>query len=108
MDTNDITKLIPMGRDHAITREALCACTGLPDRKNREMIEQARRRGAIIVNTQNGAGYYQSEDIKDVARQYQQNERRALSILAQQKHLRRILKGAGVLQGKKVVFNDNV
>ncbi len=46
--------------------------------------------------------------IRDIAKQYNMNERRALSILAQQKHLRKRLKAAGVLQGKKVVFNDNV
>lgn len=108
MGGNDITRFIPEGKKNAITRERLCEKTGLPDRKNRELIEQARRRGAIIVNTQNGAGYYQTKELADVMRQYQQNERRALSILAQQKHLRRILKNAGVLQGKKVVLNDNV
>lgn len=103
-----ITEYIPEGKENAVTREHLCAVTGLPDRKVREQIENARRKGSIIINAQDGAGYYISEELKDIARQYQQNERRALSILAQQKHLRKRLKAAGVLQGKKVVFNDNV
>lgn len=108
MRTASIIDYIPEGKENAVTRERLCAITGLPDRKLREEIEQARRRGAIIINAQDGAGYYQSEDIREIAKQYNMNERRALSILAQQKHLRKRLKAAGVLQGKKVVFNDNV
>lgn len=108
MRAASITDYIPFGKENAVTRTHLRAETGLPDRKIREEIEQARRRGAIIINAQDGAGYYQSEDIKDIAKQYRQNERRALSILAQQKHLRKRLKEAGVMEGKKVVLNDNV
>ncbi len=99
-----ITDFIPTGRENAVTRVHLREVTGLPDRKVREEIEQARRKGAIIINAQDGAGYYQSEDIKDIARQYKQNERRALLILAQQKHLRKRLKAAGVIDGKKVLI----
>lgn len=102
--TSRITDYIPTGRENAVTRVHLREVTGLPDRKVREEIEQARRKGAIIINAQDGAGYYQSEDIKDIAKQYRQNERRALSILAQQKHLRKRLKAAGVLDGKKVLI----
>ena len=107
MRAASITDYIPFGKENAVTRAHLRAATGLSDRKIREEIEQARRRGAIIINAQDGAGYYQSEDIKDIAKQYRQNERRALSI-AQQKHLRKRLKEAGVMEGKKVVLNDNV
>ena len=103
-----IIDYIPEGKENAITRDRLCTVTGLPDRKVREEIEQARRRGAIIINAQDGAGYYRSDDIRDIARQYKTNERRALSILAQQKHLRKRLKAAGVLHGKEVIINDNV
>lgn len=102
--TSRITDYIQTGRENAVTRVHLREVTGLPDRKVREEIEQARRKGAIIINAQDGAGYYQSEDIKDIAKQYRQNERRALSILAQQKHLRKRLKAAGVLDGKKVLI----
>ena len=99
-----IKNFIPIGRENAVTRARLREITGFPDRKVRKEIEQARRKGAIIINTQDGAGYYQSEDIKDIAKQYKQNERRVLSILAQQKHLRKRLKAAGVLDGKKVLI----
>lgn len=99
-----ITDYIPTGRENAVTRTHLREVTGFTDRKVREEIEQARRNGAIIINAQDGAGYYQSEDIKDIAKQYKQNERRALSILAQQKHLRKRLKEAGAIEGKKVLI----
>ena len=108
MRAASIIDRIPEGKENAVTREYLCAITGLPDRKLREEIEQARRRGAIIINDQSGAGYYRSEDIRDIAKQYNMNERRALSILAQQKHLRKRLKAAGMMDGKKVVLRDNV
>ena len=88
--------------DNQLERVALCM--DVRGCRTREEIEQARRKGAIIINAQDGAGYYQSEDIKDIAKQYRQNERRALSILAQQKHLRKRLKAAGVLDGKKVLI----
>lgn len=104
--TIDVAAYIPTGKDRAVTREYLCRVTGLPDRAVREGIERARRAGNIIINDQSGAGYYKSEDIREIAKQYKQNERRALSILSYQKHLRRRLKEAGVLQGKKVVLPD--
>ena len=66
MRAASITDYIPFGKENAVTRAHLRAATGLPDRKIREEIEQARRRGAIIINAQDGAGYYQSEDIKDI------------------------------------------
>lgn len=97
MTAKSITDYIPEGRENAITRQRLCALTGLPDRKVREEIEQARRRGAIIVNAQDGAGYFQTDDLGEIKRQFNQNEHRAKSILAQQKHLRRRLKAAGLL-----------
>lgn len=86
-----ITSYIPEGRDRAITRARLCALTGLSDRTVRREIEEARRRGAIIINTQDGKGYFQTEDLNEIKRQFEQNERRAMSILAQQKHLRKKL-----------------
>lgn len=48
MRAASITDYIPFGKENAVTRAHLRAATGLPDRKIREEIEQARRRGAII------------------------------------------------------------
>ena len=84
-----IETYIPFGRENAIT------LTKLSDRKVREQIEQARREGNIIINNQDGRGYYRTNDPDEIACQYRQQRRRALSILAQQKHMRRLLKAAG-------------
>ena len=52
MRAASITDYIPIGKENAVTRAHLRAVTGLPDRKIREEIEQARRKGAIIINAQ--------------------------------------------------------
>lgn len=83
---------IPEGKDNAVSRTRLVELTGLPDRIVRKLIEDARNKGEIIINDQDGKGYYRSNDIEDIRRQYRQNHARAMSILVQQKHLRRKLK----------------
>lgn len=93
-----ILDLIPEGRCNAISRTELRLRARLNDRVVRELIEQARRQGTIIINLQDGRGYYRPapEDLVDILKQYRQNDSRAKSILVQQKYLRRILKFAGV------------
>lgn len=90
-----IEQYIPFGRENAVTREMLRVLTGKSDRMIREEIEQARREGHIIINNQDGKGYFRTDDIDEIGRQYQQNKRRALSILSQQKYMRLRLKAAG-------------
>lgn len=90
-----IETYIPFGRENAVTRTELRRITGKSDRKIREEIEQARREGHIIINNQDGRGYYRTDDPDEIARQYRQQRRRAMSILAQQKYMRRLLKAAG-------------
>lgn len=90
-----IETYIPFGRENAITRKELCSLTKLSDRKLREQIEQARRRGCIIINRQDGCGYYQTNDLDEIEQQYRRQQGRALAVLCQQKHLRRLLKAAG-------------
>lgn len=89
--------LIPHGKANAITREELCRkLGGINDRAARELIEQARINGVFILNAQNGKGYYQSDDISELEKQYRQDTARALSILKRRKPLRDALKAAGV------------
>ena len=83
------------GRDNAISRTHLCLEMGLPDRTVRGIIEQARLEGCIIINAQDGAGYYLSDDPDEWEAQYRQDTSRALSILARRKTLRARLKSAG-------------
>ena len=91
----DISQYIPFGRENAVTVEYLSEITGIHERKVRKKIEQARVEGYIIINNQDGKGYYQSDNIEEISKQYGQIRHRALSILRQQKHLRKILKAAG-------------
>ena len=87
-----ITDFIGMGRENAVTRAELVQRLNLPDRKIREMIEQARKDGALILNAQDGAGYYISEDVGELKRQLHSNHSRAMSVLRQNTHLRRKIK----------------
>ena len=96
----NILDYIPFGKENAVKRDYLCAVTGLKDRKVRDLIEHQRRLGEVIINRQDGNGYYRSDEIEDIARQYRQNDSRAMSILVQQKHLRKKLKTAGYSIGK--------
>lgn len=89
-----IENYIPIGRENAVKREELARRCGLSDRKMRQEIMRARQRGVLIINLQDGAGYYRSEELADVRKQYRQNHSRAMDILVQQKYLRRILKEA--------------
>ena len=88
-----IEKYIPYGSENAVKREELVKLTGLRDRKVREEIEDARRRGVVILNE--GKGYYITNDLDDMYRHYKKETARALSILETRKTIRRKLKEAG-------------
>lgn len=88
----NIVNFIPTGKENAITRADLVRVLNLPDRKVREMIETARKDGALILNAQDGAGYYISEDVGELKRQLHSNHSRAMSVLRQNTHLRRKIK----------------
>lgn len=90
----NITDFIGVGRENAVDRFQLMERTGLPDRRVRKLIQEARDRGEIILNAQDGRGYYLSNDVGELKRQYRTNRRRALSVLRQQKYLRRKIKEA--------------
>ena len=88
----DIMTFIPKGKENAIPRQELAYILRLPDRTVRKMIQDARDRGELILNDQDGAGYYTSDDEGELKRQYRSNRSRALSILRQQRHIRRRLR----------------
>ena len=91
-----VLPLIPFGKANAVRREKLAEQTGLCDRTIREAIE-ALRRTYIILNDQDGAGYYRSYDPEDIMRSYRQERTRALAILYRLKPMRVLLRGAGLL-----------
>lgn len=78
-----------------VTRGQIAEILRVSDRKARKIIAEAREEGLIICNTQDGNGYFLPKTAEDLRRQYKQNQSRALSILRQQKYIRRRLKDAG-------------
>lgn len=92
----NIVDYIPEGREHGVSRKRLCELTGLGDRAVRDQIKKARMSGEIIINLQDGAGYYRTDDLHDIERQYRINDSRAKETLVQQPHLREILIRAGI------------
>lgn len=86
--TKRMTRLIPHGKENAVTRDELRRFTGWGDRVLRENIERARNEGVVIANDQDGKGYYRPVTREEMARLYRSNQNRALSILRQQKHIR--------------------
>ena len=90
----NITDFIGTGRENAVTRWQLMDRLNLPDRTIRRLIQEARERGEIIINAQDGSGYYISDDIGDLKRQYAANKSRAMSVLRQQKYLLRKIREA--------------
>lgn len=101
-----ITDFIGVGRENAVTRGELVAILNLPDRAVRKLIQEARERGEIIINAQDGSGYYRSNDLGDMERQYNTNHRRAMSVLRQQKYLRQKMKETAAKEGGQVFFSD--
>lgn len=90
-----VTSAIPVGAANAIKRSELCKLLEMGDRYMRIVIAQARECGYMILNSQDGRGYYISDDLKEIYEQYKQDTSRALSILSRRKYMRRVLKEAG-------------
>ena len=90
------TVLDNIGYGYTITREELCDITGLSDRQVRKIIEDLRRE-YVILNDQNGYGYYRTHNPLKVLRYYRQELARAMSILRRLKPMRALLKGAGLI-----------
>jgi transcriptional regulator with XRE-family HTH domain len=91
-----ISRTVPFGRENAIKRADLSRVLQVDDRKARHYIGIARLNGVIIINEQGGDGYFQSDDVKDIMRQYKQETNRAMTILSRRKAIRNRLKEAGV------------
>ncbi len=92
-ETERIACLIPKGRRNAISREDLAAALHTTDRKMRKAVAEAKKQGVMICN--DGDGYYQSDELSDLWRQYRRETARAKSILKARKPMRDVLKAAG-------------
>jgi transcriptional regulator with XRE-family HTH domain len=94
-ETARIACLIPKGRRNAISRAELAGRLGMTDRKMRKAVENARCEGLMILNDSDGRGHYQSDDLAEIQRQYDQDTSRAMAILKRRKPMRKVLKEAG-------------
>jgi hypothetical protein len=84
MTIEEFANLIPVGHKNGVTRSFLCAVTGMNDRTVRQMIHEARRI-IIILNLQDGSGYYVPDmedetDRMELKRYVKQEESRLKSI----------------------------
>lgn len=89
----EVINAIPIGKANAISRSELRSRTGLPDRKIRLIIAEARTSGYFIVNT--GYGYYIADNSEDLYRFYKTEHARAISIFRAIKNIRADLKSEG-------------
>ena len=93
---SELMATLKAGHNNATKREDLALKLDLSDRKVRSLIEKARQEGCLIMNNQDGRGYYLPASIEDIERQYWQDTNRALAIFKRRKHMRRLLKEAGL------------
>lgn len=91
----NIIDYIPFGRENAVTRTQLRIVTGLTDRKIRDLIADARR-DTVILNMQDGKGYFQPnpDEINLVQAFEKQEEARLKSIGWSLKSTRKMLKNS--------------
>lgn len=87
----EVKDLLKTGKENAITRYELSMITGMPDRAVRNEIERLRRE-MVILNDQDGKGYYISTDPAEIARYYRQEAARAKSIFFRLKACRAAIK----------------
>lgn len=93
---NDLMAILREGKENATNRKMLAQKLDMSDRRARKLVEQARLEGCMIINTQDGNGYYLPKDISDILTQYRQDTNRAMAILVRRKHMRKLLKEAGI------------
>ena len=93
--TRQIMQILADGEKH--TRVEMSSRLGVCDRVMRKAVEQARKEGHIILNDQDGTGYYQCADLQALLQYYQQERGRAMSILIGLKNIHRILKEAELI-----------
>lgn len=92
----ELSELIPVGHENAVTRSFLSGLTGLPDRVLRKMIEEANTFPPII-NISDGKGYFKPSpsDTDYVKRFYHQEVNRANKILKKTKRLKAYMAVSG-------------
>lgn len=99
----ELLNLLGVGKKNAISRYNLteglypgCGHSREHDRMMRNRVKQLRR-DYVIVNDQDGGGYYITDDLDRIDKFYHQEFSRAMSILFRLKTPRKILRKAGML-----------
>lgn len=87
---------IPIGRDNALSRQALCDLWGLSDRRVRDTISHMRNdddgTGYVIVSYSSGkGGYYRTDDLEEITHFRNELTKRARNTFRPLKKIRRIM-----------------
>ena len=93
----DIANLIPYGAENAIDRYDLLRNVreilgDISDREMRRMLEVSRQNGNIIINFQNGKGYFRPDKEEEIERYIRQEEARAKTIFFNLKSAKKALR----------------
>lgn len=96
MAVTELIAVLGEGREKAKTRRELCLALDMPDRAVRKLITEAREAGYIIINNQDGNGYYLAADTADMLRFVRQEDARARSIFRATAPARKKLKREGI------------
>ena len=93
----DISEYVPYGAENAISRHDLLnvvrsAFGEVSDREMRRMLEYSRQNGNIIINFQNGKGYFRPDSKEEIEKYIRQEEARAKTIHFNLKSAKRALR----------------
>lgn len=94
-NVTELVATLDYGRHNAIKRHALAALLDVSDRRLREIIEEARACGYVILSLPSGGGYYLSNNTDEIHDFYLRERARAHSILYRLAPMRKILKEQG-------------
>ena len=89
-----IIDLIPLGHEHAISRERLCNRSGLSDREVRRVIGELNEAGNVILNRGEGYFRYDAETDRYYLEHYLAIENGRIRTL--NRKLRKMRKAAGL------------
>lgn len=91
----DWFELFAKGKENAKSRMWLSKALGMNDRQVRRMIGRLKDEGLVIVNDRDGEGYYISDDLDVIEREYKAVTSMAMALLKRRTNIRNILKEAG-------------
>lgn len=91
----DWFELVATGKDNARSRTWLMQSLDMTDRQVRRMIGRLKDDGLVIVNDRDGNGYYVTDDLDEIQREYRAVTSMAMALLKRRTNIRNILIEAG-------------